>query len=172
MARKITPRHIARASEAERKVPKPSRFNQKSTSDNPNYMYPLNRSIPEGIPDAELFGAESVERCIRETINKGVDITITLTIDAESTNPALSIFLDNQGQPTGQSYAPRWEYFKYENTIYDTTEIILNEREDIEIHTIDSSIPNTYTIQRPTVIIMGRAVPDIVKIKMAGQGNG
>lgn len=168
MARKIQPRHIAKEIEAKREVPKPPRFNQISSSDNENYMYPLNRDLTD-VPSALDFGVTEIHRTIVEKAGEPAKVGITLYLDAENATDAFAYFLDRIADATGNVNSINFDIsqrvFSYEGTIYNVTQLEIPDREYIETNTLSGERTLHPVGMRRHIIVVAEAVPEIIKIK-------
>jgi hypothetical protein len=156
MARKFVPRHIAKQIEAEKPVPKKSRFNQRRFADG-NYMLPLNPTILKDevrYPNALHFNLMEVTRTIRETATN-VTIDMEFTVSTRTTTDALNDFVEKctNSIRNHSGYGPNFEAaYEYEGTLYEVTSIELSD-----------PMPGDFGDRN--VVFKAHALPEIIKLK-------
>lgn len=175
MARKVTPRHVAKQEEAAKPETRPRRFNQKIVSDNPNLMHPLNSDISDTISPLLSLGVVSVERRIVEKVNEFPTIHLTAySIYPKYANTELANFLVRYAENSrnqainlalGRDDLERYNtHVSYEGTLYLVTDVDINEPEYLEQSFVDGTTRRTLS-RDGEVVLHCTADPAILKIK-------
>ena len=174
MARKITPRHIAKTIEAEKVFKKPPRFNQ-VRSDNGDLMYPLNSAIPPEIYRLLDLGVETITRTIVEDATTPPVISLEAQAPILGANDYLREFIDlcadeftreNQNRALGFHDQRAKSFISYEGTIYAVHEVDMSEGTTMEERmSMEMNRTRRSVLTRGYVMIKAEALPSILKIK-------